>query len=231
MKKSIVLSIIMTLVMVVAMSTATFAWYSANSTASASGMALSASTAAGNVTIGHTAETISHTAISWVANDTDEDTSTAAQIANARAPMMPTAADLSNFATGVKAADGKITYSTGAECAKYTFFLSNQNSDAITLSISGTPSGDLVDHYEWAIVIGGNVISNSAYSYLTATTNGVTEDAKADVDAKTGTYTIGTNAIAVECTVYVWFAGNEMLNSDGGQSAALSISITQAVQG
>ena len=237
MKKSLVLSIIMTLVMVVAMSTATFAWYTSNNSVQATGGELTASTAAGNVTIGHTALTATYTAISWVDGsgvETPEDNpATAGKIATPYAPMMPTNATLTGFATAVQSAGGTITYTTGVNCAQYKFYLSNLNSDAINLSMSCQIANDVSGNFRWAIVTvideTPTVISNSAFNYLTATANGVTEDATAEVLAKTGTYNLAEDANGVEFTIYVWFTGDDMENADGGSTAGFNINITQAV--
>ena len=237
MKKSLILSTIMTLVLIVAMSTATFAWYSANTNAKASGMALSASTAAGNVKIGHESDSISYTSISWVASS-PANASEKLQESSPAAPMMPVVSEgkpnLSNFATGVKDSTGMITYSTGNACSTYTFHLSNENSDSVKLTFTGEVSAvdgkqDLKNMYEWAIVIEGTIYASSTFDYLTATAKTDT-DQKAEFTAANTPYTIATGATDVLVTVYVWFAGDVMQNSHGGGAASLAINIAQAQQ-
>ena len=241
MKKSLILSTIMTLVLIVAMSTATFAWYTSNSSVQGTGMQLTASTAAGNVTIGHTAQTATHTAISWVTkaqNDEEnpDNTATAVQNTTPASPMMPTSATLAGFATGVKAADGTITYTPGVPCSQYNFYLSNLNSDGLTLTVSANIVNDTTGDFRWAIVAKvddvDTIISTSGFNYLTSTSSTKT-DAIDTVDPKTGTFDLDKNANGVEFTVYVWFSGDSMTNADSGKSAGLNISITvpQPAQG
>lgn len=58
MKKSLILSIVMTLVLVISMSTATFAWYTANSNVTANINTITAASASGDLQIAITGEDV-----------------------------------------------------------------------------------------------------------------------------------------------------------------------------
>lgn len=215
MKKSLILSIVMTLVLVISMSTATFAWYTANDTVTANTAQVTASTAAGNLKISKD-------------NSTWATTITFDAPAAPTAPMMPTAADLSAFATAIKASDGTITYSTGASAQTYTFYLSNVDSDALTLDFSVTPTdGTDTSSLRYAILQGTTIVESSAFDYLTSTT-AATEDAKTAVEAANTTYEIATNASSVEFKVLLWHDGATMVNAEGGKTSSINISISKA---
>ena len=218
MKKSLILSIVMTLVLVISMSTATFAWYTANDTVTANTAQVTASTAAGNLKISKTG-----------ADDSWSTTITFDAPATATVPMMPTDADLTAFATATKNADNTITYSEGASVQTYTFYLSNVNSDELVLDFTVTPTdGTSTSSLRYAILQGSTIYEAKAFNYLTATDDGVTADAVASAEAINKNYTIATNAASVAFTVLLWHDGASMVNAEGGKTSSISISIGKA---
>ncbi len=201
-----------------ALSTATFAWYTANNSANATAAKITATTADGNLEI-----SLDGTEGSWSTGVTFVENTTPIK------PMMPTSDDITTttWYTATKSSDGTITYATAGDPRSYTFHLRNLNSDALELDFTVTADDQSNSaSLRYAIVIGGSVVEATAFDYLTATTAGAT-DATANVAAVNGSYEIAQNATDVVATVYLWYNGATMLNNDGGSVSSINIAITK----
>ncbi len=196
-----------------ALSTATFAWYTANSQVSANTAQITATTAAGNLKISTDGQAWSES-ITFTYDDAKT------------APMMPTAEDLSAWATATKAADGTITYNTSSVVPEsYTFQLISLESDpmeGIGFTVTPTDGTDTASLRYAIVSADGDILATGGFDYLTATTAAAT-DATANVAASTADITV--TATATTITVYLWHDGGTMANTEGGKTSSISIVI------
>ena len=226
MKKSLILSIVMTLVLVISMSTATFAWYTSSSEATASMGTITAAAADSNLLISKSAN--SGFAPSIVYDDV-----------NNVAPLAPIAAFSSvdtfgaadNWTGGTTAiGDGGVethTITAGKTVTSYTFYISNDAAEAIDVNVEVSDAG-AADYEKFIVATGSQVLAyNGAYSLSEVADTTYAEAAADATHTANPTITdVGTTPIAI--TVYIWFDGWDHVNTNAGETIDLTITFTKA---
>lgn len=232
MKKSLLLSIVMTLVLVVAMSTATFAWYTANAEVTAAAGTITATTGGSNLLIKNSED------------DAEFATSTRV-LAGTAAPAAP-AANLTATPEAIEWYTGsqdnvgatnltKAAYSSSV-VAKQTFTLLNNGNATATVSASVNPvAGSQLEANDicYILVSGNVVLAVSDYSVVSGNydaddlVDGVLADKVAAGETETGTISIARDGEAV-VTLYVWFNGVNMNNANQGKTFDIDLTFNAA---
>ena len=254
-KSMFITTILMVAVLIVAVSTATFAWYTASNTGSATTATVTSATAAdANIAVGwsNNAETTSiafsgsQVVSPMVPNaelDTDADISSITfQTANVSTedlfgtPAGGTPWTVKNAQVGE---DGDADY-IAAE-TKSSFFVINHNVNAgATVTVKATISGDLEDMLLIAVFVNGKlegILTNmSAYRVGPITAgndyNDLAESTNYLVAATTG-FTFDLNAKgqsgnSAEITLAAWLDGESLVSADAGKAASFDLSFTAA---
>lgn len=227
MKKSLLLSIVMTLVLVVAMSTATFAWYTANAEVTATAGTITATTGGSNLLIKNSED------------DAEFATSTRV-LAGEAAPAAPAANLTANpesaqWYTGSQDNLGATNLTVAAYSsdvvAKQTFTLLNNGNATATVSASvNKVAGDSLEANDicYILVSGDVVLAVSDYSVVSGDYNA---DAPGDKvvagSTTTGTIQLARDGEAV-VTLYVWFNGVNMNNANQGKSFNIDLTFNAA---
>ena len=232
MKKSLLLSIVMTLVLVVAMSTATFAWYTANAEVTAQAGTITATTGGSNLLIKNSAQDAQY------ATSTSVLAGTAAPAAPA-ANLTATPEDIQWY-TGSQDNVGvtnltKAAYSSSV-VAKQTFTLLNNGNATATVSATvNAEAGDALEANDicYILVSGGTVLAVSDYSVVLDNYDadelqgGVLADKVAAGETETGSIQIARDGTA-EVTLYVWFNGVNMNNANQGKTFDIDLTFNAA---
>ncbi len=234
MKKSLILSIVMTLVLVISMSTATFAWYTANSTATATVGTITADTAGGDISvdiISLNGEAVTIDAGYKVSAESNKAISPAAPLEAISTYTAATTTDeWETGSIGINA-DGiteefNSTVVTGtADLYFGEIAITNSSTTNVEVTVSATPA-DNVGSLKVIIFDENNVILfGSAYN-TGADENGDPEDSVDAVAAGTNKVTLG------KATKYIkfiaWFEGYEMENADMGKTASIAFNFSAA---
>ena len=223
MKKSLLLSIVMTLVLVVAMSTATFAWYTANATATATASRIQAESAASNIQISN-AE-----AGTYAQSVKLDDVGTVAAV-------VPTAeldndGDSWRKATVAYTGDTPTyTWTDGSVTAK-TVWLYNNGGSAVNVNATAAAvaadgaAGDISGKVQYAIFIGDTLIGRSNYKYVTSANEATNVGTAAEAEA-TSYSLLPKTATAV--TIYIWIEGIELVNTEANYAADVTVTFAKA---
>ena len=254
-KSMFITTILMVAVLIVAVSTATFAWYTASGTGSATG-AVVQSAASGDANI----------AVDWVSNG--HGTNIVFNAQNALQPMVPQAdyaadtkyGDFLFDSASVDVLTGKfnavnnpgawtvgnalIENGEGAEddiaANQYTsFYVINHNVDnPVNVTMTATFTGDLADMVNVAVFFGGDlkvVFNNAGAKYTVgpvvegALANALVDSAANAVNGATGyTFELPANGGNVQITVKAWLDGEMLTSPDAGKNAGFSFNFNQA---
>lgn len=238
MKKSLILSVVMTLVLVISMSTATFAWYTANNKVTANINTITASKASGNlvITMGEKEE-----------NESTKNNPTVATriLTGEIPPLAPNKtlaagdfATMTNWNTArVNAADGSVTAgaASNTDYIKGTITITNasdQETGAITVAYDINKTS--VKAFEtskvnWALVIGSTVITDGYdVSNVVAETNVATKGTAVTASASKQVVASLAGQASVEIAYYIWFDGWDMTNYDMDSSVDVNFVFTAA---
>lgn len=227
MKKSLILSIVMTLVLVISMSTATFAWYTANTEATATVSTITAATASGDLKVAFKSNK------SNLPQDAAYEVEyVAAGTLNPAAPQALLTADTvktADWLTGTTKAEGfEGSDATYTESEYGVITLSNTSTsptNAITMTVTVSGDTDLDDNVEIIVVCAGNIIYNTAYAYGTDGTAAGNAEA-----VTTGAIAALGSKGSVDVEYYIWFDGYAMDNSDMGKAINVEFAFSAAAQ-
>ena len=228
MKKSLILSVVMTLVLVISMSTATYAWYTTNDKVTATVSTVKAATSSGNLRI-----TKDEATDGW----TTEVTNT---VDKALMPTCPSAKfDETNlpsgtlWLTGTQDNKGSVTLgepSASSQVITGTWKLYNdaqQPTGKITLDVTSTgdfPNALTNEEYEYVITDeNGTVLWGTTYNYGNLENN---KEGTATA-VQTGISSLGPNS-QIELKFYIWLDGWDVNNTDQGKSVNLQFKFTAA---
>lgn len=227
MKKSLILSVVMTLVLVISMSTATFAWYTANNSVTATVSNIEAASASGDLQV--------------AMSDQDADGQTAyaatrtfaadAKVVKPIAPAAVLTTDIPsatwngwNLDASGNATENGATF--GNDVVTGTITLSNASTTATgAISVVVAISGENADNTEVVLVYNGNVVYNSAYGYGEAA-NATT--AATEANTLSTALTSISNGAGAELTYYIWFDGYTLTNAGMGKLASVKFTFTAA---
>lgn len=233
MKKSLILSVIMSLVLVVAMSTATYAWYNQSTSVTATMTNLTATSSVGYLRIS------SDGGEHWGSTATiTGDTNTEYRPSTPTTNQVPTA----SWLVGFKNADGLLEIgapSEGDVCVKsYQLMLKNEGQEALTVKVGSagfagisTVNADttLATESVHAIYLDSTLLHTNGFNY------GKVEDAEADGGAKASGSVSATNntlVIAsgntVSLTVYNWIDGWKATDEASGGQVKFNLSFVKA---
>ncbi len=214
MKKSLLLSIVMTLVLVVAMSTATFAWYTADKTVSATDLTITAATSGSELLIAN------------VTDGTPGTYGTSVSLGSATLdPMIATKSVTSNADFKTYTSNGT-SLSSGSSATAYIKQISIYNNGStdtkttVTLTATLPASADTNQQANLKYVVLNNttLIATNGYNLDNAGSA-----ADTDVDAVNNTFKLeGTTPVTL--TIIVWLEGINMTNADQGEAATVSFS-------
>ncbi len=239
MKKSLILSVVMTLVLVISMSTATFAWYTANNQVTATVSNIEAASASGDLQIAMS-EQDAEGQTAYAA------TRTFADDAKVVKPIAPNAslAGLDNAWTQGTwkgwnlAADGTATENGatfGNDVVTGTITLSNASTSATgAISVVVDVSGTNADNTEVVLVYDNTIVYSSAYNYGGAAVNGdnkldaATTAAAIEGSALADALTSIANGAGATLTYYIWFDGFTLTNAGMGKIANVKFTFTAA---
>ena len=231
----------MTLVLVVAMSTATFAWYTANSSVSATATTIKAESAASNVYISRSDDFSA------------EETTIALKAGQTLKPMAPTAKVTTTGAEFKNAVKNEGALEATGVVSPYTdtFYLYNDAATAeawlqATVTVEKTAivdeDGDPVldaennptyyddasAYIKYVIIVNGTVVVNNQYSLFDLDLQNDTKE-----NATNNKFSVAAGAKST-VQVIVWLDGTDMDNTDQGAMADVSIKFdatTAPVQG
>lgn len=235
MKKSLILSVVMTLVLVISMSTATFAWYTANNSVTANVNTITAATATGNLAI-------------EMSEGTNDGTAEATRtLTGSIKPIAPNASLAGadnvwtqgtwkgwNLDVDNKARDNGATFD--ADVVKGTITVTNQDASSATgaISVSVSITGDNAANAEVVLVYNNTIVCSSAYNYGGATVNDEGKlDAATTAEAIEGS-TLATTLTSIAASqsavfnYYIWFDGFTIANANQAQSADVTFTFTAA---
>ncbi len=237
MKKSLILSVVMTLVLVISMSTATFAWYTSNSTVTATVAQITAASSSGSLNI-----SITSNDGATLDNESKFDVSATLPADFAINPVCPNGALTSNatpngmFATGI--IDGKskehklsVVNALSGYVVSGTILISNADENlaeglTIPTVLKSVTCAD--ENIAWAIFdSSNNLYATSQFSYITSAISGETVKTAADyftnVEA-TAEYSQFSVAKAGDTILsyYIWFDGATTVNAHQGNVASVS---------
>ena len=216
MKKSLILSIVMTLVLVISMSTATFAWYTANNSATASVSTITANTAAGNLQIS------SDSGANW------SNTATiTGDILDPTSPTVAFAGDMAafkavNWATGN---EGNLTLAAASEVLYGEFWIRNDAAEGLDVTIGITPTGSS-DTYSYILYDATNAKIVAGKGYNLTVADGLTKGAAQTITPDAGATTISAlnnQTEKVVLQIIVWFDGWDTVNTDQGETVQFAL--------
>lgn len=254
MKKSLLLSIVMTLVLVVAMSTATFAWYTANAKVTASATEITAGTsgsslvitAEDNATVDSTQNSVALTLTGTIdpmvlAEDYE--------VGDAYAEVLFKNAEEDNAGNLVSVKNATPATIEQVDGAAHTSFFVTNTGNAATGAIKLTiapvaenqelngrlcvavfANGELVGIYaagDCHYATAGFLASDAVNTYPSADAvdDSSIATAVAEFTVVNSLAAFGNAGDAVEISFKAWLDGDTMVNSNAGQSAQFSISI------
>ncbi len=231
MKKSLILSVVMTLVLVISMSTATFAWYTSNDTATITANTITAQSTSGNLRVSVTPDTPgdvvtnsngsqAYYTVSGLfepaAPVVDGNISTASDWVHNTDPNSVVLKPISGF-------DGFVeTGIIEVEDDSMNVINFKVDIDIVTSYTSNKSDGD------FACIITNESNGKLAWtSYNTATKSGENySDTATGINAQTGSADIAMNATGVTLKYYIWFNGKTMSNADGGINFSVKFTFT-----
>lgn len=213
MKKSLILSIVMTLVLVISMSTATFAWYTSSTSATATVNTVTAASGSGNLKIVLTPD-------GTEALTTNTQNAQAYTFAGQLNPVAPTA-DLTAWVNASTTTEGVTTY-TDVTTAKEGYVesgsivLSDDSGKitAIKITLSATSLSKVVAADCVIVLVDAedNIVANTAFNTVSNTEGEWSDDADAvAANATDAEITFSSNATL---TYYIWFNGVSMSDAD-----------------
>ena len=218
----------MTLVLVISMSTATYAWYTSNNTVKASVTTIEAATSSGNLRI-----SLDGTSYSTAVTET---------VKNVLNPVCPsevldsTKAAGEYWLTGKLAGDGTATVSgpaaAGTNVVTGKMYLNNdaqEETGAITMTLTGAAvegkEGIEVADIEYLFIDSNGVLWGTSYSY------GKKADAN-EPQARAEAVSAGITKLAanqtVEMNYYIWLDGWDVVNADQGKALNLTFTFSAA---
>lgn len=227
MKKSLILSVVMTLVLVISMSTATFAWYTANNQVIAYVNTITASKASGNLVI--------EMAEGEEDDSTIENKTVATRLMTGVFPPLAPNKELkqaADFTTMANWNTARVDPATGsvlvgsAEAGNYvtgTIKLTNdsdQATGAITVAglikKSASSTKNIAAKVKWALVINGSTIITSGYSVSEIGENNIATQAENDVVASESNVVVDSlvTGTTVNIAYYIWLDGWDLTNYD-----------------
>lgn len=224
MKKSLILSVVMTLVLVISMSTATFAWYTANNSVTATVSNIEAASASGDLKVAMSEQDASSTAYAATRTFAEHE-----KILKPIAPAAVLSTDIPSATwKGYNVVSGTATDNNaafGSDVVTGTITLSNAAPTATgAISVTVDVTGENATNTEVVLVYNDVIVYNSAYRY------GATADATSAVEESntlnTALSSIGTTP--VELTYYIWFDGFTIANADMSKIANVKFTFTAA---
>ena len=234
MKKSLILSVVMTLVLVISMSTATFAWYTANNSVTATVSNIEAASASGDLQIAMSDGTGSAYAVTRALTGTINPIAPNASLAG-----VDNAWTQGTWKGWNLAADGKATQSAatfGNDVVTGTITLSNASTQATgAISVNVEVEGENADNTEVVLVYNNTIVYSSAYNYGGADVNAEDKlDAATTADAIEGSAlagvltSIANGGAGATLTYYIWFDGFTLTNAGMGKIANVTFTFTAA---
>ena len=237
MKKSLLLSIVMTLVLVVAMSTATFAWYTANKQATVNATEITANTAGSSILVADAADGEFSTSMTLAAAGKLDP---AAPLAKAEEKTYAQFTDINNWVNGTyddNTSSATTTAVTTFANSVYTdsIFLRNDGGATVTLNITANYSATgLTDDADalvetkvcYVVYNGDTVVLQSQYNVMDGVKAGATATSVAN-DSES--FDVVANASgSTELKVVIWIDGAEVINSDALNAFKLGFTIAVA---
>ena len=232
-KSMFITTILMVAVLIVAVSTATFAWYTSSQSVNATDAVVSsASSTSADISIG------------W--SDADKTTTIALAGGPAIQPMVPTAviaddaetiafntAPMNTLNQFTAAGTNATPWSINVEDKTSFFVINNNINEDVTVKMTATFDGTLADNLCVAVFIDGKVkgvFANNNYKVgqiLINTGDAALTDCTYKVLANGTdgiTFTLGEDATGsdneVEISVYAWINGNDLTSINAGQDVA-----------
>ncbi len=229
MKKSLILSVVMTLVLVISMSTATFAWYTSNDRATITASTITAQSTSGNLCVSVTpdsGETVSNSNGSQASYVVGGQFFPAAPVANT---------DFATVSNWVYNSDSKGILLTAlggfdgfVETGTIEVFDDSENVTQFTVSIE--LSSDFTSNQadgDFACIVTNSSSGPQAWTqYDTVAKSGdVYTDNATAITAQTTSTNISMNPTGVTLKYYIWFNGKTMANADAETSFSVKFTV------